>query len=67
MPRPPCADVFLTYKRMLLTLWARHQLELDVAVTPVPLEAFRRFFETLWETAPPPRRIRTSAKEAFLH
>ncbi len=58
------------YKNFLLTLWAGSQPEIKVAefkkMGPIPLDRFRIFFETLWETGPSSRLIGNTAKEAFL-
>ena len=62
---------FLTYKSLLLTLWARHRCALPEVVEPLTVEAFRPFFATL---LPPlagaagqhPGRIDASLKKDFL-
>jgi hypothetical protein len=60
---------FLTYKNLLLTLWADHHSGLWPAAKkplPLPLKDFRRFFDTLWEGPAHARRISPRVKEAFL-
>lgn len=44
----------LTYKSVLLTLWARSTLGLPEALQPIPLEAFESFWESLFREAAPP-------------
>jgi len=38
---------FLTYKNLILTLWARHYLDLSEELLPIPLDDFKRFFSDL--------------------
>ena len=45
-PRPRIG--LLTYKNLLLTLWARHRLGLANEVQPIPLKTFAPFFEALF-------------------
>jgi len=47
LPTDP-AQGFLTYKSLLLTLWARHWLHLPEALHPIALEDFRPFFKHLF-------------------
>jgi hypothetical protein len=47
---PPAASTgFLTYKNLLLTLWARHCLSLSEAVQRIGLPAFQSFFRDLFQ------------------
>lgn len=64
-PRSLVSQRFLTYKNLLLTLWAHRELALPPEPGPLPLEAFRRFYETLWQPGPPPRKVNSEAKSAF--
>ena len=44
----PSAYGFLTYKNLILTLWARHDLHLSAkTLTPLKLDEFKPFFEAL--------------------
>ncbi|MBL0715898.1 MAG: hypothetical protein JJV98_19605, partial [Desulfosarcina sp.] len=43
----------LTYKSVLLTLWARRTLGLTDTLKPIPLDAFAPFWESLFSTAAP--------------
>jgi hypothetical protein len=64
---------FLTWKNVLLTLWARHRLGLkEEQLHPVALKPLGRFFsELLPGELPPdsaaPRRVPDSMKTAFMH
>jgi hypothetical protein len=40
---------FMTYKSLLLTLWARHRLALPEKFRPIALQAFQPFFKTLFQ------------------
>jgi hypothetical protein len=59
----------LTYKSVLLTLWARSALGLAEAVRPIALDAFIRFWESLFEAGQPDktggRMIRPACPQAF--
>ena len=48
---PPSKQVLITYKNLLLTLWARRRLGLSAVPEPIPIAQFRPFFADLWETA----------------
>lgn len=66
------ADAFLTYKNLLLTLWARESMNHAPEVEPMDLSAFRAFFTGhLFSSRPPdspdaPASIRLSAKQSFM-
>lgn len=66
--RPSGQYSFLTWKNLLLTLWAAHRLGLkQEALNPLPIEAFHRFFTELLPGDPPSdssvsRRIPDSMK-----
>jgi len=62
----PISDGFLTYKNLVLTLWARHRLGLSEKVLSLALEPFKSFFGDLWAGKGRPRKIRQSMKESFL-
>jgi len=57
---------FITYKNLLLTLWARHEGGLPVRAHPIPMERFKPFYRSLWESAAEPPRIKDSIKSDFL-
>ncbi len=67
------AAAFLTYKNLLLTVWARESLGLTSGIEPMDLPAFRTFFtDYLFSPRPSgqtdePARIRLSAKQSFLN
>jgi hypothetical protein len=65
---PPSKQVLITYKNLLLTLWARRRLGLSAAPEPIPLTQFRPFFADLWETVAPGASpaVRESHKTEFL-
>jgi hypothetical protein len=55
----------MTYKRFLLTLWARSALQLGERLAPIPLSRFRPFYAALWETGVSGRRLTATAKASF--
>ena len=57
---------FLTYKNLLLTLWAGHCIGLGRELQTLPLEAFKTFYNSLWQTDAKPRRLRSDLPAAFL-
>ena len=66
-PLPPGS--LMTYKNLLLTRWARETTDSGngkTAFAPLPLDAFRSFFDTLWRSPEKPRAIKLSVKSAFL-
>lgn len=54
---------FLTYKNLLLSLWARSDLGLSKEIRPIALQAFQPFFQALFEpdTAPTDKGQKISA------
>ena len=60
-------DQFLTYKSLILTLWARHHLKSSEKLIPLTLDEFRAFFNELWTAKSKPRKIRLYMKESFLN
>jgi len=70
-PRFP-SNAFLTWKNLLLTLWARHALGLSPEIAAIDLASFRSFFaDHLFSPHPSgqsdePADIRLSAKQSFL-
>ncbi len=61
------SDAFLTYKNLILTLWARNYLGLSKKLAPLTLDEFKRFFGDLWSGEGKPRKTSRMMKEAFLH
>ncbi len=57
---------FITFKNLLLTLWARHELKMASIPQEIPVERFRSFFEDLWETGGETVAIREEKKTGFL-
>lgn len=66
----PASYGFLTYKNLILTLWARHYLGLSVKkVQPITLKQFKVFYETLLPGEPDADQLRTvpmEMKKSFL-
>ncbi|MFC1885630.1 DUF6178 family protein [Thermodesulfobacteriota bacterium] len=60
------SGVFLTYKNLILTLWAGYYLGLPDAFGCLKVDQFIRFFDDLWVESQKPRRIKRSMKESFL-
>jgi len=66
------SDVFLTYKNLILTRWARDDRELSPEVKPIELSLFRSFYaDRLFASQKSKRpgasaQIRLSAKQSFL-
>ena len=58
---------FLTYKNLVLTLWARQYLGLTGKLVPMALDEFKPFFDDLWEGKAKSRKIKISKKELFLN
>jgi hypothetical protein len=57
----------VTYKSLLLTCWARHELGLSEDMEPLQAEHLRSFFVRLWSKGErPPLRISDDMKQAFL-
>ncbi len=59
-------DYFVTYKNLLLTMWARHELELPVSAEPIKIETFRPFYRSIWRSGSKPPKIKKSIKSDFL-
>ena len=63
---------FLSYKNLLLTLWARHRLALPEEVRNIATQAFKPFFRELFQTMADPvgkkrRKINDALRSDFLH
>lgn len=57
---------FITYKNLLLTLWARHELEMDSVPEEIPVERFRPFFKCIWKNGGAVCAVREDQKSRFL-
>ena len=62
----PITNGFLTYKNFVLTIWALHHLKIKMKRFALSKKELNRFFDDLWETDDPPRKIRRGMKEKFL-
>ncbi len=65
----PVPDRFMTYKNVVLTLWARNFLGLETAPNQdirVPVDEFRRFFSELFTETGEKRAVKDSMKENFM-
>jgi hypothetical protein len=61
---------FLTFKNLLLTLWANHYLGMaggDTYPAPLKMDRFHRFFKVMWEPDAMPRRISETLRTHFLN
>jgi hypothetical protein len=63
---------FMTYKSLLLTLWARYYQKLPEDVIPLTLNEFKRFFDQLFENrktsvSKKPRKTKIDMKESLLN
>ena len=57
----------VTYKNLLLTLWAAHHLTPDESPTPLTEQELNLFFQQLWSSSHPPFRIPSETRDAFLN
>jgi len=64
---PVAAYRFLTYKNLVLTLWARQHLGVTGKLVPITLDEFQPFFDGLWKGKGKRRKIKISKKESFLN
>ena len=66
----PSSYGFLTYKNLILTLWARHYLGVSVKkVQPITLKQFKTFYEKLLPGEPDAdqsRKVPVEMKKSFL-
>lgn len=60
-------ESYLTYKNLILTLWARDYLDLPEELLPMELYEFKTFFKDLWDAENKPRQIKFSMKASFLN
>lgn len=59
----PLKGSYFNYKAVVLTLWARDDLGMDILFKPIPLDRFRSFFKKLWSLE---GVIRKEMKTSFL-
>jgi hypothetical protein len=64
---PVVKNRFITYKRLLLTHWARYWLDLPQKLAPIGLGRFKTFFNALWAAVDGERRIREPMEAHFLN
>ena len=62
----PAGRVPVTFRNLVLTLWARHHLGLSPEPVPVKLVDFGRFYADLWSEGTRPRQVRPDMKNRFL-
>ena len=58
---------FLTFKNLILTLWARHVCGLSQDPHPLTLNQFKGFFDQLGSAETKPKKISQAMKESFLN
>jgi len=61
------SSVLITYKNLVLTLWARHYLGLTFTGLTIAQDQFKPFFEDLWSMEGNTRTIRIEMKTSFLN
>ncbi len=59
-------DRFITCENLLMTLWAKHCIDLPPEITPIPLTLFKPFFADLWEPGEMSSKIKDSKKTDLL-
>ena len=57
----------ISYKNMLLTLWARNELKLSFKIEPITFKEFKIFFQCLWDNSKESRTISRKAKLSFIN
>lgn len=63
---PPERRPELSWKNLLLTLWARYRLTGDTVLKTIPVATFGPFFRSLWKIRGNDRIIGNAAKESLL-
>ena len=58
--------IHLTWKNIVLTLWAKNHLAIPEKETPLKPEQLALLFESLWPESDTPARIKESMKKLFL-
>jgi hypothetical protein len=66
LPEKAPEQPVLTFKNLVLTLWARRHLSMPPPLRPVPLHRFRVFYRDLWSAPLPPRTVRPGMRKGFL-
>ncbi|MGD2271056.1 MAG: DUF6178 family protein [Desulfobacterales bacterium] len=57
---------FLTFKKLILTLWSRNEIGLSDDLRPLTLDQFKQFYDHLWESGKKPYKIPLTLRESFL-
>ncbi len=57
----------LTYKNLILTMWARDSLNISKEIKPIPKESFTQFFVKLWIDDNLVKKINPAMKTSFLY
>ncbi len=65
--KSPSAYGFLTFKNLILTLWAKYVSGLSDDPRPLTLNQFKGFYAKLWDAEKKPHKITDSMKESFLN
>jgi len=64
------ADIMLTFKNFILTLWSRYVLELSPELKPLSLNQVKSFFRQLWsddcKDGNKPRVVDSAMRQSFL-
>lgn len=64
--KPISSYRLLSHKNLILTLWARHYLDLPEESNPIAIKEFKRFYDLLWSGKETPRKISLPMKESFI-
>jgi hypothetical protein len=64
--KPLSSYRFLSHKNLILTLWARHHLNLPEEPDPLPVDKFKRFHPLLFSGKGKTKKIGQPMKESFL-
>ena len=65
--KPISANTLMNHKNLVLTLWARHYLNLSKDIRPLTRDEFKSLFKALWIDKNTPRKIQQSVKKSFLN
>jgi len=55
----------ITYKALVLTVWARHCLNLPAVLSPIDLDDFEPFYRSLWSGKKTGNVVKSTIREAF--
>jgi len=64
--KPLSSYRFLSHKNLILTLWARHHLNLPEEPDPLAVDQFKRFYALLFSDKGKTKKISRPMKESFL-